>query len=197
MALTCQVDMYGLGIHKEGTQLSGRAFAWRARGPWFKPGLGNRYVLGMDIGMCQGWILCAPRGRLRQHSCILPRELRWYVPPGRCGLSAVTSAWSYRRGILKLGGALYQYLVFFARASKRHHTGGKCVTCCGLNILRNLCCSLRLSYLGIKACTHSQVKSTYFTHPSMGHSWRSHKGCFPLFCPLLGGEIFMFHDQQM
>ncbi len=37
-------------------------------------------ILVSAIGMC------APR----QQSCILPRELRWYVSPGRCGLSAVT-----------------------------------------------------------------------------------------------------------
>ena len=30
----------------------------------------------------------------------------------------------------KLGGALY--LVFYARAGKRHHTWGKDATCCGL-----------------------------------------------------------------
>ena len=42
-----------------------------------------------------------------------------------CNLSLILS-----QGDLKLGGTLY--LVLYARASKRRHTGGKCVTYCGL-----------------------------------------------------------------
>ncbi len=37
------------------------------------------------------------------------------------------------QGDLNLRGTLY--LVLYTRPSKRHHTGGKCITCCGLPAL--------------------------------------------------------------
>ncbi len=75
----------------------GRAHPGGARGPWFNPQCGH-------IG------LCAPGQHiglftLRQHSCILPRELRTFQPIyanicWQMWVVCCNPAWSYRRWTL-------------------------------------------------------------------------------------------------